>query len=166
MDTPTGRVDTITERKANAITWRAFSFAELDIQLLYNIMRLRQQVFVVEQACVYQDLDNLDLHCWHLCGQRDGELLTYLRCLPPGLDYAESSLGRILVNPQARGLKLGAELVQRGIDHNLASWPASDIRIGAQAYLEGFYTNLGFVSASDVYDEDGIPHLKMLLRRH
>jgi ElaA protein len=147
------------------VQWHCRGFDELDPALLYQIMQLRQQVFVVEQNCVYQDLDGLDQASHHLYGQREGQLMAYLRCVPPGLSYSQSSLGRIVVGPEARGLKLGRELVQRGIDHNRATWPQSDIKIGAQAYLEKFYTDLGFRAVGDSYDEDGIPHLKMILEQ-
>lgn len=146
-----------------SLTWFSRDFASLSGDALYAILRLRQQVFVVEQNCVYQDLDDLDQQSHHLYCQRDEELLAYLRCLPPGLGYAESSMGRIVVGPQARGLKLGRELVQRGIAFNRSNWPHSAIKIGAQTYLQDFYNSLGFRAVSDVYDEDGIPHQKMLL---
>jgi ElaA protein len=146
------------------LTWECRPFSALDTQTLYAIMRLRQEVFVVEQACIYQDLDGNDQASFHLCGHRGSELLAYARCLPPGLDYPESSLGRIVVNPTARGLRLGEELVRRAIAFNRTSWPDTGIRIGAQAYLESFYRGFGFATASDVYDEDGIPHIKMVLK--
>ncbi|MEP5763921.1 MAG: GNAT family N-acetyltransferase [Halieaceae bacterium] len=145
------------------LEWRTCAFDELGAVQLYAILKLRQAVFIVEQDCIYQDLDDLDQQSIHICCSRDGDLLAYLRCLPPGLDYTESALGRIVVSPSARGLQLGRELVQRGIDCNQSRWPGSGIRIGAQAHLEGFYHSLGFTTASDVYDEDGIPHIKMTL---
>lgn len=149
---------------ASELSWQLYRFDELSTDQLYAIIRLRQDIFVVEQNCIYSDLDGLDQESLHLCGWRDNELLCYLRCLPPGLDYQESALGRILVGPAARGLKLGRELVRRGIEVNLKQWPGSGIRIGAQAYLEGFYEDLGFETCSDVYDEDGIPHIKMTFK--
>lgn len=143
------------------ITWQNPSFDGLGVDQLYDILHLRQQVFVIEQACLYQDLDNLDQQALHLCGYEDGALLAYLRALPPGVSYPQSSLGRIVVSPAARGRDLGREIVRRGIELNLATWPGSAIAIGAQAHLETFYNELGFVTASDVYDEDGIPHITM-----
>ena len=123
-------------------------------------------MFVLEQTCLYMDLDGLDREALHVSAWREDELLGYLRALPPGVDYPESSLGRIVVSPRARGLKLGRRLVERGIALNLATWPGSGICIGAQAYLEKFYNDLGFETASDVYDEDGIPHIKMRYREN
>jgi len=141
--------------------WQTALFDELSGPELYAVLRLRQAVFVVEQRCVYLDLDDLDQAATHhLC--RDGDrLLGYLRCLPPGLHYPESSLGRIVVDPAARGRHLGRELVRRGIQFNLKSWPGSDILINAQAYLRGYYAELGFAAEGDEYDEDGILHLRM-----
>ena len=145
--------------------WETCAFDELSTTELYELLRLRQEVFVVEQRSIYLDLDGKDLAAVHMrC--RDGErLLAYQRLLPPGLSYPESAMGRIVVAPAARGGSLGRELVRRGIEHNLKCWPSHDIRINAQSYLEAFYRDLGFVTDSDEYDEDGIPHIQMLYRR-
>jgi ElaA protein len=143
--------------------WLTLAWPELGIDQLYRILQLRQEVFVVEQNCVYRDLDGLDCQALHMLCLREGSLLAYQRCLPPGSSYGESSLGRVVVAPQARGEQLGRELVQRGIECNRRQWPGTPIRIGAQAHLQGFYASLGFVEASDPYMEDGIPHIEMLL---
>jgi ElaA protein len=144
--------------------WQTGSFAELDSRDLYAALRLREEVFVIEQNCIYQDLDNLDQDAAHMLCSQDGQLMAYQRCLAPGLRYAESSLGRIAVAQSARGLHLGQELVRRGIRHNLEHWPGHDIRINAQAYLRKFYSELGFAAIGDEYDEDGIVHVQMLYR--
>ena len=144
--------------------WQTANFTELSHEDLYAVLRLRQVVFAVEQNCVYLDLDGLDQQAMHMLCHQDEQLLAYQRCLPPGHSYPESSLGRIVVCPAARGLQLGKELVSRGISYNLQHWPKTDIRINAQAYLRGFYTDLGFETRGDVYDEGGIPHLQMLYR--
>ena len=154
----------VSEQSGESLDWQAYSFEELDTDRLYTILQLRQQVFIVEQSCTYNDLDGRDQDSFHFCAWRGEKLYAYMRCMPPGLDYAESAMGRIVVSPQARGLTLGTELVRRGIAFNLATWPGSGIRIGAQAYLESFYIDLGFETDGDVYDEDGIPHIKMILR--
>ncbi len=143
------------------ITWQSPVFDDLTVGQLYEILRLRQQVFIIEQDCLYQDVDDLDQRGLHLGGWENGELLAYLRALPPGVSYPESSLGRIVVSPAARGRDLGREVVRRGIELNLATWPGAGITIGAQAHLEVFYQGLGFETVSDVYDEDGIPHITM-----
>ncbi len=145
--------------------WQTTDFVGLNTAELYAILRLRQEVFVVEQDCRYQDLDNLDQGAVHILCWQDNELLAYQRCLAPGAHFVESAIGRIVVSPGARGQKLGRELVMRGIDHNLQHWPDHNIRINAQAYLEAFYAELGFVSAGDVFDEDGIAHIHMLYLR-
>jgi ElaA protein len=145
-----------------AISWRSTPFTGLTQIELYRVLQLRQQVFILEQQCFYADLDDLDQSSHHIGAWREGTLLAYLRCLPPGLSYSESALGRIVVSPAARGLSLGRELVGRGIEYNLVTWPGKGIRIGAQEYLEAFYNELGFTRDSDTYDEDGIPHIKML----
>jgi ElaA protein len=142
--------------------WQIGTFDELGNHDLYALLRLRQEVFVVEQDCIFRDMDGLDQEAVHMLCWRSSELLAYLRCLKPGLGFAESSLGRIVVSPAGRGLQLGRELLQRGIDHNRQRWPDSAIQIGAQAYLEAFYKSLGFVPVGDEYIEDGIAHLHMI----
>jgi ElaA protein len=138
--------------------WQAKAFAELTVGELYAILVLRARVFIVEQNCPYLDPDGADPASRHLWAERDGVLLAYLRIVPPGVKYAEISLGRVITAPEARGTGLGRELMTRGI----AACGDVSIRIGAQAHLERFYGELGFVRASDVYDEDGIPHIEML----
>ena len=148
-----------------SLYWQNASFEELSNAQLYEAMKLRQEVFAVEQDCVYQDADGLDPQAIHIAGWDGNTLLAYQRCLPPGLQEQESTLGRIVVDPAARGRDLGRELVRRGIAHNLARWPAVDIRIHAQAHLEKFYNELGFATDSAPYQLDGIPHLEMVLKR-
>ncbi len=143
--------------------WQTVDFNELTTAELYSALRLRQEIFVIEQNCVYLDVDGLDPSAVHILCWRQDQLLAYLRCLKPGLSYIESSLGRIVVSPAARGLNLGRELVERGIAYNQQTWPDSDIRIGAQSYLETFYRNLGFVVEGEPYIEDGISHVHMNL---
>ncbi len=142
--------------------WQTLSFAQLGQAQLYAVLRLRQEVFAVEQRSIYLDLDGRDQQAMHMLCTENEQLLAYQRCLPPGLSYPESSLGRIVVSPAARGLHLGKDLVLRGISYNLRTWPEVGICISAQAHLKNFYTDLGFVAEGDEYDEDGIPHLQML----
>ncbi len=143
--------------------WSIQAFAELDTNTLYEILELRQAIFVVEQNCPYQDLDGLDQPAFHMSCREGDTLLAYQRCLPPGTSYTESSIGRIIVTAAARGRQLGRELVQRGIDFNREQWPDHDIRIGAQAHLADFYGSLGFEVVGEEYVEDGIPHVHMVL---
>lgn len=145
------------------LQWQILAFPELDAHQLYAVLRLRQQVFVVEQQCAYLDLDNLDQQARHMLCTRDGKLLAYQRCLAPELVYPESSLGRIVVDSSMRGQRLGGELVRRGIAYNLSRWPHTAIRINAQAHLQPFYAELGFVAEGEEYLEDNIPHRQMRL---
>ena len=147
------------------MNWKIAHFDDLSTSELYAALRLRQEIFVVEQNCVYLDADGLDQNAVHILCWKQGELMACLRALAPGVSYPQSSVGRIAVSPLARGLKLGRELVERGITYNLETWPESDIRIGAQAYLEAFYSSLGFVVDGDLYMEDGIEHVHMNLPR-
>jgi ElaA protein len=144
--------------------WQTTDFEHLGVDGLYAVLHLRQAVFVVEQACLYQDLDGLDRPATHMLCWEGNELAAYQRCLPPGTSFRESAIGRIVVAPSHRHSGLGQALVERGIRHNLARWPESGIRINAQAYLRAFYSRLGFEPAGDEYDEDGIPHLQMVYR--
>ena len=148
-----------------AYRWQHCEFPELGNSELYAALQLRQQVFCVEQDCAYLDLDDLDQGAVHILCWQGERLLAYQRCLAPGACYLESALGRIVVSSQARGRQLGRALVQRGINHNLQRWSGQGIRINAQAYLQAFYLDLGFVTAGDVFDEDGIPHIQMVYAR-
>ena len=141
--------------------WQALSFSELSLEQLYALLRLRQEVFVIEQDCVFLDMDNLDQEAIHMLCLKGDKLLAYQRCIAPDAKSPESLLGRIVVCPTVRQKKLGKELVQRGIEHNLRRWPDNDIRISAQARLHNFYAALGFIAEGDEYIEDGIPHLQM-----
>jgi ElaA protein len=144
--------------------WQILPFAEFSLELLYETLRLRQEIFVVEQNCAYLDLDGLDLQAAHMLCMHNSTLVAYQRCLAPGLSYPESSLGRIVVAPPMRGRQLGRELAQRGIDYNRRQWPDSDICIGAQAHLQDFYASMGFSAEGSEYIEDNIPHRKMRFR--
>jgi ElaA protein len=146
--------------------WQWRTFAELSNYDVYAVMAQRQHVFALEQECLWNDFDGLDLDAHHLLGWRviDGkrQLAGYLRCLAPGAKYTEMSLGRVLTSKAARGSGIGRELVARGIDHAERQHPGQRIKIGAQQYLESFYASFGFVAISAPYDEDGIQHIDML----
>jgi ElaA protein len=146
------------------VQWQTLSFTELSRENLYAILRLRQEVFVVEQQCVFLDLDNRDQAAIHMLCTDQGLLAAYQRCIAPDSSDSESLLGRIVVCPTRRHHKLGGELVKRGIEHNLRRWPGSDIRISAQAHLQNFYTSLGFNAEGSEYLEDNIPHRQMRYR--
>jgi ElaA protein len=148
------------------IEWQWSGFADLTALALYEMLALRQHVFVLEQACLYPDIDGLDPGAHHLLGWRtvDGkrELVATLRCLAPGAKYDEMSLGRVVTSPSARGTGLGRELVAQGIACAQRLHPGRAIRIGAQAHLEAFYASFGFRTVSAPYDEDGILHIDMV----
>ena len=144
--------------------WQTLTFSELSQEQLYAILRLRQQVFVVEQNCVFLDLDNLDQGAIHMLCLEGEKMRAYQRCIAPHSNSHDSLLGRIVVCPDMRNKQLGKKLVQRGIEHNLLRWPGSDIRISAQAHLQRFYAALGFNSEGGEYLEDGIPHQQMRYR--
>ncbi len=152
---------------ADGLNWTCKAFSDLSNVALYQIMAARAAVFVVEQNCVYQDADFADFECFHLAAWLPGSdtnqmLAAYVRLVPPGLKFAEASIGRVLTTQIARRQKLGAVLMTRAIAACHELFGPVPIRIGAQQYLEQFYSQLGFVTVSDVYDEDGIPHIEML----
>jgi len=144
-------------------TWVCKKFNQLTPEELYAILRLRSEVFVVEQNCVYLDPDNKDLCCDHLMGWQGNQLLGYSRIVPAGISYVESSIGRVVSSPTARGQGIGRELLIQSIHTLYTLHGKRDIRIGAQYYLKQFYTSFGFVQKGDIYLEDGIEHIEMLL---
>jgi len=147
------------------INWICKKFDDLSPQELYTIMQLRNEVFVVEQNCVYQDADNKDPHCYHLMGLLNNKLIAYTRLLPPGLAYTEASIGRVVSSPSARGGGVGRELMEKSIEQVSQLFGTFSIKIGAQLYLHNFYTSLGFQQTSTVYLEDNIEHVEMILLR-
>jgi len=144
-----------------SIEWQWRRFGELAPLEIYAIFGARQEVFVVEQNCPYQDMDGKDLDAWHLVAWSGKEVAAYLRLLAPGVSFPEPSLGRILTTKIGRGSGLGRELVARGLEKIHELYPTLPTRIGAQAHLHEFYGSFGFVQASELYDEDGIPHIQM-----
>lgn len=145
------------------INWQTHSFEDLKTTELFELLMLRQAVFVVEQQCPYPDIDELDLVSMHLCGHNEsGELIAYARLLKPGLSYQQASIGRVVVSPIARGLNLGKTLMQTALLEVEKLYPGQAIKIGAQQHLEKFYNELGFETISDMYLEDDIPHIYML----
>jgi ElaA protein len=146
-----------------AVTWTLTPFAALSPQQLYEALALRQRVFVVEQACAYLDCDGHDPAALHLLGtDARGVLVAYARLLPPGTTYREAAIGRVVTDRSARGAGTGRALMHEAIARVRATWPGP-VRIGAQRYLERFYRELGFVADGEPYDEDGIPHVEMVL---
>lgn len=140
-------------------------FQELNLEELYEILRVRSEVFVVEQNCPYLDLDGKDIDSEHLMIRENGEILAYARILKPGISYQESSIGRVLTVEKARGRSLGKKLIEEAINHIIGVWKERKIRISAQAYLLKFYSELGFQQVSEVYMEDDIPHIEMVYEK-
>ena len=149
----------------HSLNWTYKHFASLTTQELYTILSLRSEVFVVEQNCVYLDTDNKDPDAWHLCGWENDTLVAYVRILAQGVSYEEASIGRVLTNPAFRKLGYGVELMKVAIDKTLQQYGVEQIKIGAQLYLLNFYSSLGFTQTSEVYMEDGIPHIEMLYKK-
>ncbi len=147
------------------LTWGYKSFDELTTIELYAILQLRSEVFVVEQNCVYQDLDGKDKKSFHLMAWDKDQLVAYTRLVQPGISFAEASIGRVITSPSYRGLGIGITLMQKSITHILEIYSTDKIRIGAQLYLKKFYEGLGFIAQGDEFLEDGIPHIEMILEK-
>ncbi len=145
-------------------TWHWCHFGELDVLTLDAIYRARQQVFSIEQACVYLDADGVDAHSFHLAAWASDRTvpLAYARVVQPGQKYTEPSIGRVITTSAARGTGLGRELVRRAIARCGEAFPGHGIRISAQARLERFYAGFGFAAVGVPYLEDGIAHTEML----
>ena len=147
-------------------TFRFFSFQELSVEELYEIICLREQIFVVEQQCVYLDADGRDRTSLHLCcREAEGEnaLVGYLRILPPSTAAKCPAIGRVAVVREKRCGGIGRELMERAVAKTRGLYPGQPIHISAQCYLLGFYESLGFTAVSEPYLEDGIPHCDMQL---
>ena len=147
---------------AQPVRWTLADFAALTPYDLYDVLQLRSEVFVVEQACAFQDLDGADAQALHLLGHLGGQLAAYARCFGPGVKYREASVGRIVTRGSVRSAGLGHDLVERAIAAVAGRWGPQAIRIGAQARLQEFYQRHGFTDAGVPYVEDGIDHLEML----
>ena len=148
------------------IKWQWSSFDELSLCELYEILKIRQAIFVVEQDCAYLDADDLDQVAWHLIGWCEDankkKIAAYLRVVFPGMKYPEPSIGRVLVTPELRKIGLGKQVTAEAITRIANEYPNTAIRISAQQHLEKFYIESGFKTVSEPYLEDGIPHIEML----
>jgi ElaA protein len=144
------------------IYWKCKHFKELTVHELYSIMRLRSEVFVVEQNCVFLDADNKDQRCYHLCGWNNHILVSYARLVPPDISYKEPSIGRVITSAGYRRSGAGRMLMQKGIEESLLIFNKKNIKIGAQLYLKQFCESLGFRQCSEIYIEDDIEHIEML----
>ncbi|MFS4415470.1 GNAT family N-acetyltransferase [Maribacter sp. 2307ULW6-5] len=138
------------------------TFGELDVHTLYELLRLRTQVFVVEQDCVYQDLDGKDDRALHVLGIKNGELVAYTRIFQPGLYFKEAAIGRVVVQGTQRKHGYGKVIMKASIAAIEERFKERAIKISAQTHLKKFYQELGFEQVGEGYLEDGIPHIGML----
>lgn len=145
------------------LQWKCKHFNELSAAELYSILRLRTEVFILEQSCLYQDVDGKDVKSYHVFAEgSNGEVLAYARVLPPGVSYTEASIGRVVTSPKVRGAGTGKELMKKVMSMMAREFPGKAIRISAQSYLIKFYSGFGFVPQGEDYLEDDIPHRQML----
>ena len=143
------------------IWWKTKTFETLSVNELYDILRLRSEIFVVEQNCVYLDLDGKDKQALHLFGEFEGKIVAYSRLFKPGISFDNASIGRVVVDANYRDRKWGHDLMREAIAGIQSHFGESKITIGAQLYLKKFYESHGFVQTSDMYLEDDIPHIEM-----
>lgn len=143
------------------IQWKIKSFENLSVNELYDILRLRSEIFVVEQNCVYLDLDGKDKVALHLFGEFEGKIVAYSRLFKAGISFDNASIGRVVVDAKYRDRKWGHDLMREAIAAIKTHFGESKITIGAQLYLKKFYESHGFVQTSEMYLEDDIPHIEM-----
>lgn len=144
------------------IQWLVKKFEELTPYEVYAILQLRSEVFVVEQNCVFQDVDNKDQNSFHLLGVTDNKLVAYTRLVPAGEAYEYPSIGRVVTSPLVRRSGAGKELMEKSIEAVYKLFGVYPIKIGAQLYLKHFYESFGFKQVGEVYLEDGIEHIYMI----
>jgi ElaA protein len=144
-----------------SLKWKIKEFESLSVNELYDILKLRSEIFVVEQNCVYLDLDGKDKKGLHLIGEFEGKIVAYSRLFKPGISFDNASIGRVVVDANYRDKKWGHELMREAITGIKKHFGESKITIGAQLYLKKFYESHGFVQTSEMYLEDDIPHIEM-----
>ncbi len=138
------------------------TFQQLNVQELYDLLQLRSEVFVVEQDCVYQDIDAKDQNALHVLGFKNDKIVAYTRIFKPGDYFKESSIGRVVVAKKERQYKYGYDIMKASIDAIKKHFNQTKIKISAQVYLNKFYKNLGFIAIGNEYLEDDIPHIAMI----
>ena len=144
------------------LQWKIKPFEALTVNELYDLLQLRSQIFVVEQNCVYLDLDGKDKKALHLIGEFDGKIVAYSRLFDAGISFDNASIGRVVVDEYYRDKKLGHDLMREAIAQIKFIFGKDKITIGAQLYLKKFYESHGFVQISEMYLEDDIPHIEMV----
>ena len=144
-----------------SIQWKIKPFKALSVSEMYSLLQLRSQVFVVEQNCVYQDIDGKDAKALHLMGEYDGKIVAYCRLFKSGDYFQEASIGRVVIDANYRDKKWGHEMMKQAIDGIETHFKETKIIISAQLYLQKFYESHAFVQTSEMYLEDDIPHIEM-----
>ncbi|MDK2562575.1 GNAT family N-acetyltransferase [Romboutsia sedimentorum] len=147
------------------MNYKIKKFSELENSELYQILELRCEVFVVEQNCAYNDVDNKDQDAYHLLLEDNKKIIAGLRILKKGVSYDQISIGRVVVSKEHRGLGIAKEMMLKAIEFIENDLNEKEIKISAQAYLIDFYKSIGFVEVSQVYLEDDIPHIDMLYKK-
>ncbi|MCL2864675.1 MAG: GNAT family N-acetyltransferase [Lachnospiraceae bacterium] len=142
--------------------WKLKTFEELTNKELYEILKAREEIFIIEQTCIYPDIDSKDFTAYHLFSEENGILTSYLRILPKGIRFKEISFGRVITKENYRRKGLGLELMKKALHFTNTVLKEQSVRISAQAYLLDFYGSLGFKPVSELYLEDGIDHYEML----
>lgn len=143
------------------LQYRLKSFSELSLKELYEILYLRQQVFVVEQTCPFEEIDHRDQYAHHLTGMYQNQLYSYARLVAPDKRFPGPSIGRIMTHPTIRNQGYGKELMQIALDHTKSLYPGKEIYLSAQQHLQAYYQKFAFQRCSQPYDEDGIMHVDM-----
>jgi len=138
------------------------NFNELGLGELYEVLQLRSEVFVVEQDCVYQDIDGKDKDALHILGKKEGEIIAYTRCFPPGFYFEEAAIGRVVVKASQRKFGYGHLILKASVEAIIEHYKTKNIKLSAQQYLTAFYESHGFVQIGEGYLEDGIPHIAMI----
>ncbi|HKL76554.1 MAG TPA: GNAT family N-acetyltransferase [Halanaerobiales bacterium] len=141
--------------------WKIKHYDEIKKDTLYDILKERVDVFVVEQECPYPEIDGKDKDSYHLWAENNDEIVAYTRLIPRGISYEEASIGRVLVKMDYRGRGLGRKLMEKSLNYIIENLGENEIRISAQERLHDFYVSLGFEQVSEMYLEDGIPHIEM-----
>ena len=141
-----------------------YTYQQLSKEKLYQIIRLRLEVFVLEQNCIYQDLDNKDQKAIHLVGEEEGKVIAYTRLFKKGDYFENASIGRVIVKKESRKKDYGKKIMQKSIEELKNEHNEENIEISAQKYLIKFYDDLGFKKTGEEYLEDNIPHIKMVLK--
>ena len=144
------------------LKWKIKPFEALNVNELYDLLKLRSEIFVVEQNCVYLDLDGKDKKALHLIGEYDNKIVAYVRLFDAGISFDNASIGRVVLDADYRDRKWGHDLMREAISAIKSNFNKEKITIGAQLYLKKFYESHGFVQSSEMYLEDDIPHIEMI----